>query len=138
MNARTLSLGALALGFVGAGLNHFLNPRPYLMMMPPWVPAPQAAVDISGAAEIAGGIGLLIPPLRRPAALGLLTLLVAVFPANVQVARHGWPGTNVPQWALWARLPMQPLLMWWVWRAAVRKPRAGKHTESASGNLPAA
>ena len=120
MNLRTITLGTLALGFIGAGVNHFVHPRPYLTMMPPWVPDPATANALAGAAEVAGGVGLLIPRLRRPAGWGLLVLLVAVFPANVQVARHGWPGTNIPAWALWARLPVQPLLLAVVWWAAVK------------------
>ncbi|MBC7447361.1 MAG: DoxX family protein [Hymenobacteraceae bacterium] len=122
MTLRTFTLGTLALGFVAAGLNHFLTPRPYLAMMPPWVPEPQKVNLVAGAAEIAGGVGLLIPALRRTAGWGLLVLLVAVFPANVQAARHGWPGMHVPAWALWARLPVQPLLLAVVWWAAMRRP----------------
>lgn len=120
MKTRSFVLGAVGISFVGAGLNHFLHPRPYLTMMPPWVPAPEVMNKVAGAAEIAGGLGLLVPALRRPAGIGLLALLTAVFPANVQVARHGWPGVNMPTWALWARLPVQPLLMGIVWWAAVR------------------
>ena len=122
MQPRRLVLGALALGFIAGVINHFLNPRPYLTMMPPWVPDPPAANAAAGVAEIAGGVGLLVPPLRRPAGLGLLALLAAVFPANVHVARHGWPGVRLPKWALWARLPVQPVLLAAVWWAAVRQP----------------
>lgn len=82
-------------------------------MMPPWLPFPVAANFVSGAAEIVGGIGVLIPRLRRIAGWGLIALLIAVFPANVQVALHGWPGVSIPAWILWARLPLQfPLLAW--------------------------
>ncbi len=135
MKLRTFALGALALGFIGAGLNHFLHPRPYLTMMPPWVPAHKQANLVAGAAEIAGGLGLLVPALRRPAGWGLLALLVAVFPANLQVARHGWPGTRFPAWALWARLPVQPLLLAVVWWAAVRPPLPAEPapSEAAAG-----
>ena len=121
MKLRTFTLGALALGFIGAGINHFVHPRPYLTMMPPWVPDPEKTNLAAGVAEIAGGVGLLVPPLRRPAGWGLLALLVAVFPANVQVARHGWPGVKLPPWTLWARLPVQPVLLAVVWWAAVRR-----------------
>jgi uncharacterized membrane protein len=67
-------------------------------------------VYISGVAEAAGGVGLLIPQLRRAAAWGLVALLVAVFPANVYMA------TSAPafSWILWARLPLQPVFIWWV------------------------
>jgi uncharacterized membrane protein len=123
---RTFTLGALGVAFIGAGLNHFLHPRPYLTMMPPWVPDPETTNLVAGAAEMAGGIGLLVPPLRRPASVGLLALLVAVFPANVQVARHGWPGVDLPRWTLWARLPVQPVLMGVVWWAAVRRAKRAR------------
>ena len=110
---RNVSLTALALFFVLAGVNHFLNPGPYLAMMPPWLPFPVAANFVSGAAEIMGGIGVIIPQLRRIAGWGVIALLIVVFPANVQVALHGWPGVSIPVWVLWARLPLQiPLVAW--------------------------
>ncbi|MGI4739204.1 MAG: DoxX family protein [Janthinobacterium lividum] len=106
----------LALLFVGAGLLHFLHPETYLRIVPPTLPAPRLLVLLSGVAEVAGGLGLLLPATRRWAGWGLLALLVAVFPANVYMVSL----TNelhIPAWVLWARLPLQPLLMWAVWRA---------------------
>jgi uncharacterized membrane protein len=95
---------------VAAGFLHFFRPDPYMRIMPPYIPWHRAMVYISGAAEIAGGIGLLIPSLRRPAAWGVVALLIAVFPANLYMA------TSAPQfsWILWGRLPLQPVLIWWV------------------------
>jgi uncharacterized membrane protein len=116
-SGRALGLGTLAVFFVGAGLNHFLHPKPYLAMMPPYLPAPEALNAVSGVAEIAGGLGLLMPKVRKPAGWGLMALLVAVFPANLHVALNGWEGTHIPRWVLWARLPLQPVLMAWVYRA---------------------
>lgn len=114
---RLISIPVLALFFIVAGLNHFRDPAPYLGMMPKWLPWPDKLHLIAGAAEVAGGLGVLIPALRRPAAWGLLLLLVAIFPANLQVALHGWPGAPfaVAPWMLWARLPLQAVLMAWVW-----------------------
>ncbi|HET9504013.1 MAG TPA: DoxX family protein [Hymenobacter sp.] len=109
------SLYVLAALFVGAGLLHFLKPAPYLRIMPPWLPAPRLLVALSGAAEVAGGLGLLLPATRRAAAWGLLALLLAVFPANIYMLQIH-EQLHLPAWALWARLPMQPLLLWWVWR----------------------
>ena len=96
--------------FVFTGALHFLRPRMYEAIMPPYIPAHHEMVLISGAAEIAGGVGVLVPGLRRPARWGLLALLAAVFPANVHMAAN--PGEikglpTVPTWALWARLPLQ-------------------------------
>ena len=106
----------LAVFFMVAGANHFLNPRPYLSMMPSYLPSPAELVWLSGAAEMMGGLGVLIPRLRAVAGWGLIALLVAVFPANLNVALHGWPGTSLPQWSLWLRLPLQIVLIWAVYR----------------------
>lgn len=118
----TLSRLILALFYLTAGVNHFLNPGPYLAMMPPAQPHPEVLHLIAGAAEAAGGAGILIPAMRRAAAWGLILLLVMVFPANLQVALHGWPGIQLPPWVLWARLLLQPLLIWWVYRACLGRP----------------
>jgi uncharacterized membrane protein len=115
--ARRWGRYALALVFVGAGVLHFVHPETYLRIMPPALPAPRLLVLLSGGAEVAGGLGLLLPATRRPAAWGLLALLVAVFPANVYMVGLA-SELHIPAWALWARLPLQPLLMWAVWRAA--------------------
>ena len=114
---RTVTIWLLGLFFMAAGLNHFLNPAPYLAMMPPYLPWPEALNVISGAAEIAGGAGILIPATRTFSGWGLIALLAAVFPANLHVALHGWKGQNIAPWILWARLPFQPLMMVLVWWA---------------------
>lgn len=79
-------------------------------------------VAISGAAEIIGGIGILWPPTRHFAAFGLIALLLAVFPANVEAIRKGMTvaGHAVPPWMLWARLPLQLLLIAWVYVACLK------------------
>ena len=104
------------------GINHFVSPEPYVAMTPAVLPAPLALVYISGIAEIAGGLGLLPRHTRRLAAWGLIALFVAVFPANINMAINSLPlGERVvPQWALWARLPLQLVLIAWAY--AVRGP----------------
>ena len=74
-------------------------------------------VALSGAAEIAGGVGVLLAPTRRAAGVGLIALLAAVFPANLYMARAPERFARIPRWALYARLPLQPLMRWWAWRA---------------------
>jgi uncharacterized membrane protein len=111
---------ALAGFFAFAGTMHFVIPRSYEATMPPSLPRHREAVIVSGLAEIAGGVAVLAPSTRRFARWWLLALLAAVFPANVHMAVN--PGQvkgleGVPGWALWARLPLQPLAMLWVWRA---------------------
>ena len=105
----------LALFFVGAGINHFRRTGFYLRMMPPYVPWHLAMVQISGVAEIALGVLLLIPAAARTAAWGLIALLIAVFPANLQMALHPDTFPEFTPRALWLRLPLQAVLIAWAW-----------------------
>jgi uncharacterized membrane protein len=116
---RKVSLILLAMFFALAGMNHFLNPKLYLAMIPPYIPVPVAVNLISGTAEMVGGIAILIPLLRRAAGWGLIILLLAVFPANIHVAIHGWDGVTIPTWVLWARLPFQFALVTWVYASCL-------------------
>lgn len=115
-----VGLWLVGIFFIVAGVYHFAQPAPYRAMMPPWLPQPDLLVVVSGLAEIAGGIGVLIERFRRMAAWGLIALLVAVFPANLQVALHGWPGTDFPHWFLWVRLPFQGLFIWLIYRSCLK------------------
>jgi uncharacterized membrane protein len=112
-----------ATAFVLAGLNHFRNPGFYVSIVPPGFPSPEWLVAISGVCEVAGGIGLLIRPLRRFAGWGLIALLIAVFPANIFMAVHPEriPGLNISQWMLWVRLPLQAVMIAWVWFVALSR-----------------
>jgi len=115
------SLYLVAVLFLGAGVLHFVHPAPYLRIVPPALPAPRLLVLLSGVAEVAGGLGLLLPATRRWAAWGLLALLLAVFPANIYMLQIH-EQLHLSAWMAWARLPLQPLLMWWVWRVGARRP----------------
>jgi uncharacterized membrane protein len=117
----------LGLLFVGAGVNHFVIPRPYRQIVPPWTARLADAdtiVAVSGVAEVAGGLGVLAPATRRISGLWLIALLVAVFPANLHMALNPSEFRRIPRWALYARLPLQPLAMWWAWRATRPRPTA--------------
>ncbi|MGA9286383.1 MAG: hypothetical protein WBV85_13185 [Solirubrobacteraceae bacterium] len=111
----------LGLAFMGAGANHFLMPKAYERIVPPSMKGrAKDLVAVSGVAEFAGGLGVLLPWTRRPAGLGLVALLMAVFPANLYMARTPEHFAKIPRWALYGRLPLQPLMMWWAWRATRR------------------
>lgn len=114
---RLVSLGLIAVVFVGAGVLHFVRPGPFVRIVPPWLPAAGALVFWSGVFEVLGGLGVLVPGLRAWAGWGLIALLVAVFPANVHMALHPELFPRIPVWALWARLPLQLALIGWVWWA---------------------
>jgi len=116
-----LSRAALAAFFTFTGAMHFLRPRFFEAIVPPAIEEQKKeVVAISGVAEIAGAALVLAPASRRLGRWWLLALLFAVFPANVHMAVNpeqikGLDMRKFPRWALWARLPLQPLAMIWVW-----------------------
>jgi uncharacterized membrane protein len=121
---RLVALILLGLFFIAAGLNHFVHPEFYVRMVPPRLPAPALLVQISGVCEIAGGIGALIPRTRRIAGLGLIALLVAVFPANLQMAQHPELYRDIGSAsAFYIRLPLQAVGIAWVWWACLTTAR---------------
>jgi uncharacterized membrane protein len=118
---RACGVRPVAAFFVAAGALHFAAPRPYERIMPSALPARRALVYASGAAEIAGGLGALHPRTRRAAGWWLAATLVAIFPANVNMAVHADRFAPVPAPLLWLRLPLQALLLAWVRRATSRR-----------------
>jgi uncharacterized membrane protein len=110
----------LGLTFVAAGVLHFVRPRVYEAIMPHYMPAHRELVYASGVAEIAGGAGVLYPKTRRRAGWWLIATLLAIFPANVEMAVHAKRFHRIPEPLLWARLPLQGALIAWVWKTATR------------------
>jgi uncharacterized membrane protein len=95
-------------------------PKAYLQIMPRWLPAHRELVYASGVAEAAGAAATLHPATRRAGGLFLIATLLGVFPANVQMALDAERFEKIPAWALWARLPMQGVMIRWVWMATQR------------------
>jgi uncharacterized membrane protein len=112
-----------AASFVWVGVAHFINPDPFIAIMPPQLPAHRELVLVSGLFEVLGGVGLLVPFSRRFAAWGLLALLVAVFPANIHMAVNEIYLPDMPRerWILWARLPFQFVFAGWIWLVGLRR-----------------
>ena len=135
---RTGLLWLMAAFYGAAGYFHLANPAPFLLIIPPWVPAPEAIIALTGLAELAGAAGLIQPwsrPLRRAAGWGLAAYALCVWPANFQhllldLGRaDGGAGLryHIP------RLALQPVLIWlalWVsgatdWPFAKGRSKAG-------------
>ncbi|HEU4428980.1 MAG TPA: DoxX family protein [Myxococcota bacterium] len=120
---KRISLFLIALFFINAGISHFTNEAFFVRIVPPWLPNPLLMVQISGVAEIAGGLGILVPQLRRAAGIGLIALLIAVFPANVHMAVHPEQFADIATpGMLYFRLPLQLVALVWTWWAT--KPEA--------------
>ena len=112
---KQVALYIMSLLYIAAGINHFVKPRMYVKIMPPWLPAHLQLVYTSAVAEILLGI-LLIPASTRVfAAWGIIALLIAVFPANVQMMLNYYYKNLPGLWITIVRLPLQLLLIWWAW-----------------------
>src|SRR5699024_8059431 len=104
------------------GILHFIIPKPFISIVPAALSHHRLLVYLSGAAEIAGAIGILVPLLRRPSAWGLIILLIAVFPANIYMTIQA---IRQAGWASWyslltvLRLPLQFVLIYWIYWACL-------------------
>jgi uncharacterized membrane protein len=115
----------LSVAFITTGLLHFLRTGTYESIMPGYLPAHRELVLVSGVAEIAGGMGVAFGRTRAASGVWLIALLLLVFPANINMAVHAERFQSIAPALLWARLPLQGLLIWWAWRATrplARKP----------------
>jgi len=115
----------LGVFFLAAGALHFIKPRPYESIMPEALPAHRELVYLSGVAEMAGGAGVLADPTRRAAGWWLIATMLAVFPANINMAIEAERFKDIPEPLLWARLPLQAAIVYWIWRVALRAPTSG-------------
>lgn len=109
----------LASLFLASGIGHFVDSDAFVAIVPPYLPSPLALVAISGAFEIAGAIGLLLPATRPAAGIVLILLMIAVFPANLHMALHADEFPRFAPWLLWVRLPLQAVLIAWAWWCSV-------------------
>lgn len=124
--------------YVAAGISHFLAPKRFAAAVPPSFPRPVALVYISGIAEVVLGAGVALRKTRRPSAWGIVALLIAVFPANVHLARSDTLNDLVPErlagvarLAAWVRLPFQAVLIGWALRYA-RSPESEAEGSAAA------
>jgi uncharacterized membrane protein len=126
----------LAVAMIAIGVAHFVAPAGFVKIVPAWLPNAYALVLISGFFEIALGAALLVPHTRRLAGLGLAALYVAVFPANLNMAAHQIQPSNVtlPAWVLWARLPLQLVLIAWALWVSRGDQDAGRKNARTSAN----
>lgn len=114
---------ALVILFLFTAASHFTSMKhDFVAMIPEPLPRGLWVVYLTGVLEIAGAIGLLIPQFRRVAAICLIFLLLAMFPANVNAALNGIPFRGRAATSLWLRLPMQVFFIWMLWWTSIKKP----------------
>ena len=113
----------VGLSYIAAGIPHFTHPEFYAPMMPNYLPYHSELVFLSGIFEVLGGIGMLIPQMRRFTAIGLIALLCAVFPANIHIVVNEVPILDRPidPVMMWGRLPLQAVFIYMVWWTGLKK-----------------
>jgi uncharacterized membrane protein len=105
----------MALLYILAGFNHFRNPKMYIRIVPSYFSNPNLINKLSGFAEIILGIGLLIPALTKMSAWGIILLLIAIFPANLNMYVNEKASFGLPKWFLLLRLPLQLAFIYWAY-----------------------
>lgn len=110
-----ISLYVMAVLYIAAGINHFRSAEFYYKIMPSYVPFSYPLIYISGVAESLLGILLFFKKTRNFAAWGLVALLIAVFPANIQMLVNYIHDNNPRLWVAIVRLPLQLPLLWWAY-----------------------
>ncbi|KMS56992.1 DoxX family protein [Sphingobium cupriresistens] len=122
MRGRTIGRLVLAAAYAFAGIAHLSRPAGFLAITPHWVPMPELVVALTGVAELAGAIGLMIPRLRSAAGMGLALYALCVWPANINHAINDIPlgGAHLSWWYHGPRLALQPVIIWWaLWASGV-------------------
>jgi len=121
--------------FVLQGINHFINDDILVRMMPGYLPWSMPLVHLSGVAEVILGVLVFIPRARHLAGWGIIALLIAVFPANIEMAMHPEQWTEVPEFALWLRLPFQPVFMAWAWACCLKGESSALRRPACVGDV---
>jgi uncharacterized membrane protein len=112
---KLILLYVMAVLYIAAGIYHFINPRFYQKIMPTYLPWHIPLVYISGVCEIIFALLLIPESTRHVAAWLIIVLLIAVFPANIQMAVSFWQKQRPTLWIALIRLPLQLVLIWWAW-----------------------
>jgi uncharacterized membrane protein len=113
MRLSKIGLFTQALFYVAGGVNHFWHRPFYVGIMPDHYAHPVALVQLSGVAEILGGVGLAVPFTRRFSAFGIAAMLLVFLDVHIFMLRHPERFPQVPAWVLWGRLPLQAVLIAW-------------------------
>ena len=101
--------------YILAGLAHWVYPKVYLPIIPAWIPYKPAIVWVSGLIEIVLGTALFYPPISQAALYGLMGMLVLFLPVHTYMLANAQRYRKIPYWLLWARIPIQGLLIYWAY-----------------------
>jgi uncharacterized membrane protein len=108
-------LAFMALLYILAGIFHFVLPKMYERIIPPWIPGKKSVVFLSGIFEIVLGFALVLPELRTLALYGIIILLILFLPVHTYMLSNDRASMGMPRWVLILRIPLQGLLIYWAY-----------------------
>ena len=122
VRAELLGCMGITLVFCFTGLGHFIETQSMAEMLPAWLPGRIPLVYVTGVIEIAAAMAVPIPRLRAMIGLALIAMLVLFLPVNIYAAanRIGMGGHEWGPIYLLIRVPLQAILILWIWWFAVR------------------
>ena len=115
MSRRTISLYALILLYLSAGINHFINPEFYEKIMPSYIPFHTTLIAISGICEIVLAVLLFLTSTRKTAAWLIIAMLIVFFTVHIQMLKDYWSVGGVMLFVAFLRIPLQFVLIWWAY-----------------------
>lgn len=110
-----ISLYAMAFLYAGAGINHFVNPKFYLGIMPNFFPIQNVLNQVSGIAEILLAIGLLFVSTRQISAYLIIAMLISFFAVHIAHLFQPPKMAQGKEWFLYVRIALQFVLIYWAW-----------------------
>lgn len=127
LDASTAGCVEVTFVFFFTSLGHFLQTEPMAEMLPPWVPGRIPLVYLTGLIEFAAAIAILVPQIRRIIGWALIVMLLLFLPINIYAAAQR-VGMGGHQWGpiyLLIRVPLQMIIIAWIWWFAVRSRNPG-------------
>ena len=101
--------------YILAGMNHFRKPKIYERIIPPYLPAHNTLVVLSGIAEMILGFMILNKNTQQEGAWGIIVMLILFIPVHIYMLQNEKAAMRLPKWLLILRLPLQFALMYWAY-----------------------
>ncbi|UJH68020.1 hypothetical protein [Allomuricauda sp. SCSIO 65647] len=101
--------------YIFAGTMHFVFPKAYMRIMPPYIPHHRLMVYSSGLAEVILGIGLCFALTKNISIYGIMLMLTIFFIIHFYMLTGKKAAAGIPKWILLLRVPLQFGLIYWAY-----------------------
>jgi len=98
------------------GFFHLQKPKPFIKIIPPYLPNPKNLVLWSGILEMIFGFMLMNMNTQKTAAIATMFLLVLSLPVHFHMLNNKEASQGLTKWILLLRIPLQFFLLYWVYQ----------------------